>query len=110
MSLIVSAPKKKEKQSPYTYAWVSDSDVDSYSLHIAGVITQRIWVQDGVWCMRTTVYNNGKSGFAGHRPTLEEAAKASERLLYKNFPHVWTVTDARAIMKSWKGDLRFDEI
>lgn len=107
MSLIVSAPKKKEKQSPYTYAWVMDADVDNYSLRIVDVVTQRIWLQDGIWCMRT-VFNNsvgGESVFTGQRQTLEEAAKASDRLLYKNFPKEWTVTDAHAIVDSWRGDL-----
>ena len=33
------------------------------------------------------------------------AAKTVDRLLYKKFPHVWTVTNARAIIAPWKGDL-----
>ena len=28
----------------------------------------------------------------------------------KKFPHVWTVTDARAIIDPWRGDLNFEEI
>jgi len=101
-SLIVSAPAKKEKQSLYKYAWVLDTDVNSYNLTIPGLITQNICEFENEWHMNTHL---GNKHFVGVRPTLEEAFKASDRLLYQHFPKEWTVTDARAIMASWREDL-----
>jgi uncharacterized metal-binding protein len=110
MSLIVSTPKKKEKQSPYKHAWVRD-DNGLYGL-IIGEDVFFIWeARGGVWnkiLWKMSASIGGKK-YRGERPTLEEAAKASDRLLYKNLPHVWTVTDARAIIDPWRGDLNFEE-
>jgi hypothetical protein len=106
MSLIVSAPKKKDKQSPYTYAWTKVKE-DAFELQVPEKITMLIWRDGVIWHMRSLI---GMQRFFGVRASLEDAAKAADHLLYKNFPQIWTVTDARAIMKSWKGDLRFEEI
>jgi hypothetical protein len=100
MSLIVKAPTKKEKQSPYTYAWVRRE---------SGLMTlvfddniMMLWEENGEWIITATLA--GKK-YRATRNTLEGAAKAADRLLYKNFPHVWTQTDARVIINPWKGDL-----
>lgn len=104
MSLIVSAPKKKEKQSPYTYAWVRQEN------GLFGLVFKEnvmyIWEEGGKWIMTATL---GKEKFRGERKTLEDAAKAADRLLYKKFTHVWTVTDPRVIIDPWKGDLNLEE-
>jgi hypothetical protein len=101
---LTSPPKVSKKVSPYKHAWVADGNF-AYVLNIDGLVTARIWQwDDGTWQMRIKFAKNPVAR-SGERPTLEEAFKASDRLLHKHLPHVWTVTDARAIISSWKGDL-----
>lgn len=61
-----------------------------------------IWEQAGKWTATARI--NGKN-YHAERDTLEDAAKAADRLLYKTMPKVWTVTDVRAIITPWKEDL-----
>lgn len=107
MSLIVKAPAKKEKQSPYSYAWKAIG-TDCFQLDVPEKIKLRIWKhkEKKIWYIRARV---GKENYYGERFNLESAAKACDRMLYKKFPHVWTVTDPRVIIDPWKGDLKFDE-
>jgi hypothetical protein len=107
VSLKIEVPAKRPKVSAYKYAWVRDTNVDSYKLHISPLLLQLIWAEDNAWYMRTAFYDAAgkETVFSGYRPTLEAAFKASDRLLYKNFPKEWTVTDARAIMASWSGEI-----
>lgn len=107
MSLIVKAPAKKEKQSPYSYTWKTIGE-NCFELDIEGKIKLRIWQMRGktVWYIRARI---GAQNFYGERYTLESAAKACDQMLYKKFPHVWTVTDARVIISPWKGELTFEE-
>ena len=100
MSIIVKEPAKKAKASPYTYAWVKDAN-GRFILEV-GVDTFYIWEQAGFW--HATAHIAGQS-YHSERPTLEEAAKAVDRLLYKKFPRVWTQTDARAIIRPWAGNI-----
>jgi hypothetical protein len=108
MSLIVSAPKKKAKQSPYTYAWVLEPD-GSFTLRAAALCLARLHLSELRPGWRIAAKMNGEVK-RGDFESLEDAAKAVDRLLYKNFPHVWTVTDARVIVDPWRGDLNFEEI
>jgi hypothetical protein len=98
--LIVKAPAKKEKQSLYKYAWIRESD------GVFGLIvndnTFFIGEENGTWTAIALINNKRHRAV---RSTLEEAFKASDRLLYKNFPKEWTMTDASAIMASWREDL-----
>lgn len=100
MSLIVKAPAKKEKQSPYKYAWKKD-ECGRFVLEFEKNAFY-IWEQAGVW---TATAHIGGQNYHAKRPTLEAAAKAADRLLYKTFSHVWTQTDARVIISPWRGDL-----
>ena len=103
MSLIVGAPKKKEKESPYKYAWVREES--GLMGLVFGDNVMYIWEEHGKWIMTATL---GGKKFRGERGSLEDAAKAAERLLYKNFSNVWTQTDASAIINPWKGDLTYE--
>lgn len=107
MSIKIDVPVKPPKPSPYKHAWVKVAENDFHFV-VEGCITQRIWYDaaEDLWFMSCSA--KGKT-YKGTRATLEEAAKASDRLTYKNFPHIWTVTDARAIIDSWKGVLKFNE-
>ena len=101
MSLIVKAPAKKEKQSPYTYAWKTVSE-NCFDLDVPEKISMRIWKNKTVWNIRAFV---GGQKYFGERYNLESAAKACDRMLYKKFPHIWTVTDPRVIIRPWSGDI-----
>ena len=106
MSIIVKEPEKKAKPSIYAHTWVKKDDND-FELHVEGTIMLRIWRTSAeTWSMLGRI---GEKTYKGTRPSLEEAAKAADRLLYKKFPHVWTTTDARAIIAPWRGDLHFDQ-
>jgi hypothetical protein len=100
VSLIVKEPEKKKAASWAKYTWVKD-DNGRFVL-VVGVDTFYIWEQAGYWY--ATAHIDGQS-YHAERPTLEEAAKAADRLLYKKLPKAWTVTDARGIISPWKGDL-----
>jgi hypothetical protein len=100
MSLIIKKPEPKPKQSPYKYAWTR---VDNGPMNLVFDDSEMsIWEENGEWIAAATL---GGKKYRTSRDTLEGAAKAADRLLYKNFPHVWTQTDARAIINPWKGDL-----
>jgi hypothetical protein len=100
MSLIVKEPAKKAKASPYTYAWVmADTGLLSLTFDENEMC---LYEEAGLWIATATI--DGKR-YRAARQSLEDAAKAADRLLYKKFPHVWTQTDARAIISPWKGDL-----
>ena len=102
MSIIVKEPEKKAKPSVYAHTWVKQDDND-FELHVEGTIMLRIWRTSAeTWSMIGCI---GEKTYKGTRPSLEEAAKAADTLLYKKFPHVWTTTDARVIIAFWKGDL-----
>jgi hypothetical protein len=97
---IETAPRPSKKVSPYKHTWVRD---DNGLLGLVfGENVMFIWEENGVWISTATL--DGKK-YRAERATLEDAAKAADRLLYKKFPHVWTVTDARGIIAPWKGDL-----
>jgi hypothetical protein len=97
---IETAPRASTKVSPYKHTWVR-ADNGLLSL-VFGHNSMLIWEENGVWISTATL--RGKK-YRAERATLEYAAKAADRLLYKTFPHVWTVTDARVIIAPWKGDL-----
>lgn len=101
MSLIVKAPAKKEKQSPYAYAWVKDER--KFASLVFDQNVMYIWEEKGVW-LATAIIDS--KVYRAERKTLEDAAKAADRLLYKTYPHVWTKTDPRVIIGPWKGDLK----
>lgn len=101
MSVIVTAPPKKPKVSAYKYAWARD-DNGLFGLIIDTRAVLYIW-QDGREWRMTAQFGDKK--YNGTRSSLEGAAKAADRLLYKNLPKEWTITDARAIIRPWEGDL-----
>ncbi len=47
---------------------------------------------------------NGKR-YVGSRPTLEEAFKATDRLIYKEAKEYWLKSDASVVLEQWKGTL-----
>ena len=108
MSIVVKAPAKKAKAVWWKHEWVKDDGV--YCLLIDGRFEATITpaslcdADPHGWFMTVTM--DGKR-HSGQRATLEEAAKAVDRLLYKNLPREWTLTNANAIMP-WKGDLTFE--
>lgn len=100
MSLIISAPKKKEKEPACKYAWTKDEKGVMRLVFDDNIMS--IWEDHGRWVM--TAFLDGH-GYRGERETLEAAAKAADRLLYEKFKNVWTQTDAHVIIDPWKGDL-----
>jgi hypothetical protein len=98
---ITSPPKVSKKVSPYKYTWKLETD-SSFTLRVAKDFLARVYAIKSVW--RMAVKMNGKL-YRGERATLEAASKAVDRMLYKNFAHAWTMTDARCIIAEWKGDL-----
>lgn len=105
MSLIVKSPPKKEKESPYKYAWVREES--GLMGLVFGENVMYIWEERGKWHMTATL--SGKK-FRGERKTLEDAAKAADRLLYEKFPNVWTQTDASVTIRPWADDITNLEI
>lgn len=102
MPLLLSVPEKVSKKvSPYKHTWIQETD-GSYTIRVGVLFLARLYQFNDLWRMAVRV--NGKT-YRGERPTLEDAAKAVDRLLYKNLPKEWTVTDARCIIGPWRGDL-----
>jgi hypothetical protein len=105
MSIVVKAPAKKAKTVWWKHEWTTETGkAGVYFLVIDGLFAATIQSGGSGWLMTVTV--DGVH-YSGQRATLEEAAKAVDRLLYKNLPHEWTLTNANAIMP-WKGDLTFE--
>lgn len=98
--MIVKQPEKKKPTPWAKYTWVREEN-GVFGL-VIGEDVFFIWEEHGTWIMTAKI---GDKHFRGERRTLEDAAKASDRLLYKNLPKVWTVTDARVIINPWRGDL-----
>lgn len=105
MSLIVKQPEKKKPTPWALYTWTK-KDENDFELRVEGSITMRVYKHADGWEMVACTAE--QKTYRGTRPTLEDAAKAVDRLLYKTNPRAWTVTDARAIMP-WKGDLNFED-
>lgn len=103
MSLrITSPPKVSKKVSPYKHTWVLQPD-GSFTLRVnETMVVMRVYEQKPKWHVVAVIA--GKT-YRAERETLEDASKAADLLLYKKFPKEWTVTDARVIIGSWKGDL-----
>ena len=102
MSIIVKEPerKKKDPTSWAKYTWVEGPT--GYTLRVEDRFLARIYEDAGLW--KTAIKTVEEIDRANHSD-LETAAKYVDRLLYKKFPHVWTVTNARCIISPWKGDL-----
>ncbi len=78
----------------------------SYTLRVGVLFLARLYQFNKLWRIAVRI---NKIIQRTEQPTLEAAAKAADRLLYKHFPKEWTVTDPRVIIDSWKGDLTFEE-
>ena len=114
MPLLITAPAKKQKENACRYAWVNRDDDPSlpplpagcsrFSLMIDEFTRDRvlIWSHDGLW--HAWAQLKGKT-YRTERRTLEDVFKSADRLIYKNFPHVWTSTNCRVILDLWAGNL-----
>ena len=101
MPLLITAPAKKQKENACKYFW-KDDERAGYVLVIDESNGARLWEEAGQWHMRAAL--KGQT-YTGARDTLEDAFKATDRLVYKNFPHVWTSTNCRVILEKWEGVL-----
>ena len=101
MSIIVKEPAKKAKPSIYAYTWNTELD-GSFTLRVERRFLARIYEDAGLW--KTAIKTVDELDRANHSDQ-ETAVKYVDRKLYKKFPHVWTTTDARCIIRPWKGDL-----
>ena len=54
------------------------------------------------WTMAVVI--DGKR-YLGNRPSLEEAFKATDQLIYQHARKYWLRMDASVVLESWKGDL-----
>ena len=104
MSLIVKEPerKKKDATSWAKYTWVDGPD--GFTLRVANEFLARVYEDKKLGLWKTAIKTVEGIDRADHSD-LETAVKYVDRLLYKKFPHVWTVTNARIIIAPWKGDL-----
>lgn len=106
MALLITVPAKKPKENACKYFWTvaPNRTDDDFYLVIGLDDGARIWKNEAgrPWHMRLKI--NGKT-FVGERETLEDAFKATDRLIYKNASHVWTQSDAHAVLVFFEGDL-----
>jgi hypothetical protein len=105
MSLIVKEPEKKKPTPWAKFAWIKASE-DNFTLRVGYEFLARIYKDAGLW--KSAVMTKSGVDRVEH-PDLETAAKYVDAFLYKKFPRVWTITDARVILTPWKGDLTFEE-
>ena len=105
MSIIVKEPerKKKDPTSWAKYTWIEESP-DNFTLRVEDRFLARIYKDAALGFWKTAIKTELDIDRANHTD-LETAVKYTDRLLYKKFPHVWTVTNARVILAPWKGDL-----
>ncbi len=92
--------EKGTAQAPVLYCW--EELLDSYLFRPSETCSATLTERDGKWEMLLQV--NGKR-YVGSRPTLEEAFKATDRLIYKEAKEYWLRSDARAVLEQWKGTL-----
>ena len=105
MPLLITALAKKLKENACKYFWkLAPNSVDDFYLVICLDNGARVWKDPAGRPWRMRVKADGKV-FSGERETLEDAFKATDRLVYKHFPHVWTSTNCRVILDLWAGDL-----
>lgn len=102
MTLIVKEPerKKKDPTSWAKYTWTLTEQ--GYILRVDSDFLARVYQDGAIW--RTAIRTKAGVERDEHK-NLEAAAKFADHRLYKCFPHVWTVTNARVIIAPWKGDL-----
>ena len=82
------------------YRW--EMLLDSYIFQPSETCSANLTERDGKWDMVVEV--NGKR-FVGSRPTLEEAFKATDHLIYKQAKDYWLRSDASVVLEPWKGTL-----
>ena len=92
--------EKGTEQAPVLYRW--EMLLDSYIFRPSETCRAMLTERDGKWDMVLEV--NGKR-FVGNRPTLEEAFKATDHLIYKQAKDYWLRSDASVVLEPWKGVL-----
>ena len=105
MPLLITVPAKKPKENACKYFWkLAPNSADDFYLVIGLDNGARIWKDPAGRPWRMRVKADDKV-FSGERETLEDAFKATDRLVYKTFPGVWAQTDCRVIVATFEGDL-----
>ena len=92
--------EKGTMQAPVLYRW--EMLLDSYIFCPSETCSANLTERDGKWDMVVEV--NGKR-FVGSRPSLEEAFKATDHLIYKEAKEYWLRSDASIVLAPWKGTL-----
>ena len=82
------------------YCW--EELLDTYTFKPSETCSATIAPLGEGWTMAVVI--DGKR-YLGNRPTLEEAFKATDRLIYQHARKYWLRMDSRVIMEPWKGDL-----
>ena len=108
MKKSTNKPRKRRTQTlaekgtvehPVLYRWAQM--LDSYTFEAPNV-DARLTHQGDVWFMAVKI--NGKN-YVGNRPTLEDAFKATDRLIFLHTKDIWAKSDSSALLEPWKGVL-----
>lgn len=96
--LLAAIGKAADKPNPN--AWRLEGE--AWVLKPGSGVEAKLWPEAGRWAMTLAV--SGKT-FRGVRPTLEEAFKATDALLYQEAKKVWLKTLCHAVIAPWAGKL-----
>jgi hypothetical protein len=58
--------------------------------------------ENNVWKMLIVI---DKQRYTGERPTLEEAFKVTDKLIFQKAKQAWLNSDCKAVIAPWQGDL-----
>lgn len=89
--------KAGEPAKAALYHWEATLD-GGYAFNPVDSVSAVLTPADGEWHMLVEV--DGKR-YAGARPTLEDAFKATDRLLYKQARDYWVKSICRAVLEPW---------
>jgi hypothetical protein len=77
--------------------------LDSYVYAPDDRVNAHLQERDGKWIMQVVI--DGKR-YAGERPTLEQAFKATTNLIYKHAKEFWLRMDSHAVIRNFEDFLK----
>ena len=92
--------EKGTEEAPAQYRW--EEFLGNYTFKPSGTCNATIAPLGEGWTMAAVI--DGKR-YLGKRPTLEEAFKATDQLIFQHARKYWLRMDARVVLAPWKGDL-----
>jgi hypothetical protein len=96
----VQPPMGVQPEEPEPKVWKVSGP--GYEFSAEGCVANIMPCTDGHWHM---VVHVGAKHYYGNRPTLEEAAKATNKLMHDKANEAWSGSHWGVVLAPWQGDL-----